>query len=171
MQQPLRGGLRLAPRPRDQGLSKGRGRINGGGDYGFLLTAIDGQLNGQGGTERFRIKIWDRATDLVLYDDQLGGDEFGDAATGSRRRAHRDPEGCAGTRLGDGPRAAADERWVYGRSWSAALAFSSSFFAPIRSKRCTAWDRCSLALSRFPLSFHIRPNSCCVLPSSNGFPT
>jgi len=44
---------------------------------GFLLTAIEGELNGGGGTDRFRIKIWDRATDLVLYDNQLGADEYG----------------------------------------------------------------------------------------------
>ena len=37
-----------------KGQFKGRGKINGGGDYGFLLTAIDGSL------DKFRIKIWDR---------------------------------------------------------------------------------------------------------------
>jgi hypothetical protein len=57
------------------------GTINGGGDCGFLLTAIDGQLNGGGGTDRFRIMIWDRASGLVVYDNQLGADEYGDAAT------------------------------------------------------------------------------------------
>ena len=60
---------------------KGTGTINGGGDYGFLLTAIDGQLQGGGGTDRFRIKIWDRASGLVVYDNQLGADDYGDAAT------------------------------------------------------------------------------------------
>ena len=81
MQQPLRGGLRLAPRPRDQGLSKGRGRINGGGDYGFLLTAIDGQLNGGGGSDKFRIKVWDKDTGQVVYDNQLGDDDYADPTT------------------------------------------------------------------------------------------
>ena len=33
---------------------KGRGTINGVGDYGFLLTAVDGSV------DKFRIKIWDR---------------------------------------------------------------------------------------------------------------
>jgi len=60
---------------------KGQGTINGAGDYGFLLTAIDGELNGGGGTDRFRMKIWDRASGLVVYDNQLGQDEYGDAAT------------------------------------------------------------------------------------------
>ena len=45
---------------------KGTGTINGAGDYGFMLTAIDGQLNGGGGIDRFRIKIWDRSTGLVF---------------------------------------------------------------------------------------------------------
>jgi len=60
---------------------KGAGTVNGGGDYGFLLTAIDGQLNGGGGADRFRIKIWDRETGTIVYDNQLGADEYGDAAT------------------------------------------------------------------------------------------
>jgi len=39
---------------------KGTGTINGAGNYGFLLTAIDGQINGGGGTDKFRVKIWDK---------------------------------------------------------------------------------------------------------------
>jgi hypothetical protein len=38
---------------------KGLGTVNGSGNYGFILTAIDGSLNG-GGTDKFRIKIWDK---------------------------------------------------------------------------------------------------------------
>lgn len=38
-----------------KGQFKGRGSINGSGDYGFLLTAVDGSM------DKFRIKIWDRA--------------------------------------------------------------------------------------------------------------
>lgn len=60
---------------------KGEGRINGGGDYGFLLTAIDGQVSGGGGTDRFRIKIWNKDTDAVVYDNQLDQHENSDAAT------------------------------------------------------------------------------------------
>lgn len=60
---------------------KGTGRINGAGDYGFLLTAIDGDQSGGGGMDRFRIKIWDRATDQVVYDNQMGEDETSDVAT------------------------------------------------------------------------------------------
>jgi PKD repeat protein len=51
---------------------KGTGTINGTGAYGFLLTAVDGQINGGGGTDKFRIKIWDKATETVVYDNQPG---------------------------------------------------------------------------------------------------
>jgi hypothetical protein len=60
---------------------KGVGTINGAGDYGFLLTAIDGGLLGGGQPDRFRIKIWERATGLVVYDNALGAAEDSDAAT------------------------------------------------------------------------------------------
>jgi hypothetical protein len=51
---------------------KGTGSINGSGNYGFILTAIDGQISGGGGTDKFRIKIWDRASGAVIYDNQAG---------------------------------------------------------------------------------------------------
>ena len=55
---------------------KGLGTINGVGEYGFLLTAIDGQLNGGGGVDKFRIKIWTKSTGEIVYDNQLGsGDD------------------------------------------------------------------------------------------------
>ncbi len=56
---------------------KGTGTINGSGNYGFMLTAIDGQINGGGGTDKFRIKIWDKNNNnVVVYDNQLGaGDD------------------------------------------------------------------------------------------------
>ena len=60
---------------------KGTGTINGTGDYGFLLTAIDGQVSGGGGVDKFRMKIWDKSTDAVIYDNQRGAAEDGDAAT------------------------------------------------------------------------------------------
>jgi hypothetical protein len=51
---------------------KGTGTINGSGTYGFMLTAIDGQLPGGNGTDKFRIKIWDKAQgDEIIYDNQL----------------------------------------------------------------------------------------------------
>ena len=55
---------------------KGTGTINGTGCYRFMLTAIDGQIPGGGGVDKFRIKIWDLASGQVVYDNQLGaGDD------------------------------------------------------------------------------------------------
>jgi alpha-tubulin suppressor-like RCC1 family protein len=53
---------------------KGSGMINGGGNYGFMLTATDGAING--GVDGFRIRIWDRSnSDAIVYDNQpLEGD-------------------------------------------------------------------------------------------------
>ena len=51
---------------------KGSGTINNAGDYGFLLTAVDGEINGGGGTDKFRIKVYNKATSAVLYDNMLG---------------------------------------------------------------------------------------------------
>lgn len=50
---------------------KGTGTVNGTGNYGFMLTAIDGQQSGGGGIDKFRIKIWDVASDAVVYDNTL----------------------------------------------------------------------------------------------------
>lgn len=61
---------------------KGTGTINNAGSYGFLLTAIDGQLNGGGGVDKFRIKIWDKANgDTIVYDNQLGASDGADPTT------------------------------------------------------------------------------------------
>src|SRR6185295_2307925 len=54
---------------------KGVGRINGQGNYSFMLTAVDGRLNGGGGDDKFRIKIWDKATGQIIYDNELGADD------------------------------------------------------------------------------------------------
>lgn len=51
---------------------KGSGTINDAGDYGFLLTVNDGQITGGGGVDRFPIKIWDKTTGNVVYDNQNG---------------------------------------------------------------------------------------------------
>ena len=59
---------------------KGTGTVNDAGDYGFLLTATDGQLPGGGDVDRFRIKIWDRATGAVVYDNVPGASDDIDAA-------------------------------------------------------------------------------------------
>lgn len=59
----------------------GDGTINGSGSYGLLVTAIDGKRPGGGGVDRFRIKIWNRTTHVVIYDNQPGADEDSSAAT------------------------------------------------------------------------------------------
>jgi hypothetical protein len=61
---------------------RGMGTINGIGNYGFLLTAIDGQINGGGGVDKFRIKIWDKNNgDTVVYDNAPGSDDINTSAT------------------------------------------------------------------------------------------
>jgi hypothetical protein len=62
---------------------KGMGTINGAGNYGFMLSAIDGQINGGGGMDKFRIKIWDKNNgDAVVYDNQIGAADNADPVTG-----------------------------------------------------------------------------------------
>lgn len=56
---------------------KGTGTINGQGSYGFMITATDG---GADGPDTFRIRIWDLTTSAVLYDNQMGDDQYGEAA-------------------------------------------------------------------------------------------
>jgi len=58
---------------------KGNGTINGAGDYNFLLTAVDGALPGDGGSDKFRIKI--TGPDGIVYDNQHGEDENGPVST------------------------------------------------------------------------------------------
>jgi hypothetical protein len=60
---------------------KGTGCINGVEGYGFMLTAIDGEKNGGGGTDKFRMKVWDIADDSVIYDNQTGSDDLTDPTT------------------------------------------------------------------------------------------
>jgi hypothetical protein len=54
---------------------KGTGTINGAGEYKFMLTAIDGS------PDKFRIKIWDKVTGEVIYDNQSGARDSADPVT------------------------------------------------------------------------------------------
>jgi hypothetical protein len=54
---------------------EGSGKINNQGDYGFILSAKDGDLQGGDGIDRFRIKIWDKATNTIIYDSQMGASD------------------------------------------------------------------------------------------------
>jgi hypothetical protein len=60
---------------------KGLGTINGAGDFGFLLTAIDGDLKDATSPDRFRMKIVERASDAVVYDNQVGAADGDDPTT------------------------------------------------------------------------------------------
>jgi len=60
---------------------KGTGTVNGEGNYGFLLTAIDEALTPSTDVDLFRIKIWDKATGEVIYDNQMGDEEDADPIT------------------------------------------------------------------------------------------
>jgi hypothetical protein len=60
---------------------KGSGTVNGAGNDGFLLTAIDGDLPGGGGVDKFRIKVWDKTTGTILYDNQMGTSDTSDPST------------------------------------------------------------------------------------------
>jgi len=46
-----------------------------------MLTAPDGQINGGGGQDKFRIKIWDKNSGVVIYDNQLGTSDDSDPTT------------------------------------------------------------------------------------------
>ena len=54
---------------------KGTGTINGTGNYAFLITAVDGS------PDSFRIKIWDKSTNAVVYDNKMGSGESDLGAT------------------------------------------------------------------------------------------
>jgi len=59
---------------------KGFGTINGGGNYRFMLTAIDGNQPGGGGQDKFRMRIWSDANGLI-YDNQLNAPDSDDPTT------------------------------------------------------------------------------------------
>ena len=61
---------------------KGTGTINGAGNYGFMLTAIDEALTPSTDVDKFRIKIWNKDDgDAVVYDNQMGAVDDADSAT------------------------------------------------------------------------------------------
>ncbi|MFC2067217.1 hypothetical protein ACFLUO_09275 [Chloroflexota bacterium] len=55
---------------------KGTGTINGVGNYGFMLSAIDEDLTPSTDVDLFRIKIWDKDNeDSIVYDNQISTEE------------------------------------------------------------------------------------------------
>lgn len=60
----------------------GNGTINNQGNYGFKISAIDGDLEGGDGLDKFRIKIWDKDNqNTIVYDNMIGYDENADPTT------------------------------------------------------------------------------------------
>lgn len=64
-----------------RGQFKGKGIINNQDGYGFLLTAIDGDLPGGGGLDKFRMKIWDIISGDIVYDNQINYPDTADPST------------------------------------------------------------------------------------------
>jgi uncharacterized delta-60 repeat protein len=78
---------------------KGTGTINGAGTYEFLLTAVDGQAGGGGGTDKFRIKITGAGGGPALYDTQRGAADSAAPTTalgGGQIEIRSDPKAASG---------------------------------------------------------------------------
>jgi PKD repeat protein len=61
---------------------KGVGTINGVGNYGFMISAIDEKLTPSTDVDLFRIKIWDKDLgDSVVYDNEMGAGDDADPTT------------------------------------------------------------------------------------------
>jgi parallel beta-helix repeat protein len=61
---------------------KGTGTINGAGNYGFMLSAIDEKLTPSTEVDLFRIKIWDKDNgDAIVYDNEIGAEDDADPTT------------------------------------------------------------------------------------------
>ena len=52
---------------------KGTGTINGTGNYSFILTARDGDINNSGAVDGIRMKITDGSN--AVYDNKMGADD------------------------------------------------------------------------------------------------
>jgi hypothetical protein len=53
----------------------GSGTINGSGNYGFILTAFDDS------PDKFRIKIWNKNTGEIVYDNQIDSSDNANPST------------------------------------------------------------------------------------------
>ena len=60
----------------------GTGTVNGSGNHKFRVIAVDGDVNGGGGADKFRIMIWkDGSSSDLLYDNKRGTSQSSDDAT------------------------------------------------------------------------------------------
>lgn len=65
-----------------KGMFKGWGTINGTGNYGFMVKAVDAALTPSTDVDLFRIKIWDKDNnDALVYDNEIGVDDGEDPTT------------------------------------------------------------------------------------------
>ena len=60
---------------------KGSGTINGSGDYFFMLTATDSELKGKPNQDTFRMKVWHKNSNIVIYDNLLDAPDAEDLLT------------------------------------------------------------------------------------------
>lgn len=60
---------------------KGTGTINGEGEYGFIITGTDAKQSSSLEVDSFRIKIWNKASDTMIYDNQMGESDDSNAGT------------------------------------------------------------------------------------------
>jgi hypothetical protein len=54
---------------------KGTGTVNGVAGFSFMITAVDGS------PDKFRMKVWNTATNAIVYDNKLGSPDTFDAST------------------------------------------------------------------------------------------
>lgn len=64
----------------NQAKCKGTGTINGKGNYDFMISIVDGK-NNRNDIDKFRIKIWDKASGEIVYDNQIGASEDAEPTT------------------------------------------------------------------------------------------
>jgi hypothetical protein len=65
-----------------RGQYQGSGTVDGSGNFEFMVTVIDGQAPGGGGTDRIRMKIWDKNNgNAIVYDSQPGAPDSADPTT------------------------------------------------------------------------------------------
>jgi PKD repeat protein len=61
---------------------RGTGTVNGAGNYGFMVTAIDGSLSVPSGPDKFRIKVWDASNgNAIVFDNEYGASDDADPVT------------------------------------------------------------------------------------------
>lgn len=112
----------------------GEGTINGMSGYAFRVIAVDGDIKGKGEPDQFRIKIWEKGSGKVVYDNQYGiaenADPSGDntilgggsivihenkalnASNGKKLEAAEQLEGLSSARFDNYPNAFADQTTI-----------------------------------------------------------